>query len=114
MDTLEQAGGQDVSKERHVLSIPVKTWSRPNMLVKGVMRIAMLGCISTPSASVSAEDGSKKIRLQKTPSTDHELIKLYIEKASRRFLIPSPWIWPVMRVKSAGDAHARSNKGAMG
>ena len=103
-----------MSKERHVLSIPVKTWSRPNMSVKCVMLIAMLGCISTPFASVSAEDGSKKIRLQKTPSTDRELIKLYIEEASRRFLIPSPWIWAVMRVESAGDASALSNKGAMG
>ena len=38
----------------------------------------------------------------------------YVEEASRRFLIPSPWIWAVMRVESAGDARALSNKGAMG
>jgi hypothetical protein len=38
----------------------------------------------------------------------------YVEEASQRFLIPSLWIWAVMRIESAGDARALSNKGAMG
>jgi hypothetical protein len=38
----------------------------------------------------------------------------YVEEASRRFHIPSPWIWAVMRVESAGDVRALSNKGAIG
>ena len=41
-------------------------------------------------------------------------LKSYVEEASQRFLIPSSWIWAVMRVESAGDARALSNKGAMG
>lgn len=41
-------------------------------------------------------------------------VKSHVEEASRRFLIPSSWIWAVMRVESAGDVRALSNKGAMG
>ncbi|WPO44573.1 lytic transglycosylase domain-containing protein [Tardiphaga sp. 42S5] len=37
-----------------------------------------------------------------------------IEEASRRFAIPAHWIRAVMTVESAGDAWARSPKGAMG
>lgn len=103
-----------MSNERHIISISVKTWSRPNISVKCVILIVMLGCINTNFASVAGEDSSKKISPQKAPSTDHELIKIYVEEASRRFLIPSPWIWAVMRVESAGDVRALSNKGAMG
>lgn len=38
----------------------------------------------------------------------------YVDEASKRFLIPSSWIWAVMKVESAGDVRALSNKGAMG
>lgn len=37
-----------------------------------------------------------------------------IEEASRRFAVPANWIRAVMTVESAGDARARSPKGAMG
>ena len=37
-----------------------------------------------------------------------------IEEASRRFAVPAHWIRAVMTVESAGDAQARSSKGAMG
>jgi hypothetical protein len=37
-----------------------------------------------------------------------------IEEASRRFAVPAHWIRAVMTVESAGDARARSPKGAMG
>jgi hypothetical protein len=37
-----------------------------------------------------------------------------IEEASRRFAVPAHWIRVVMDVESAGDARARSPKGAMG
>jgi hypothetical protein len=37
-----------------------------------------------------------------------------IEEASRRFGVPAHWIRAVMTVESAGDAQARSSKGAMG
>lgn len=37
-----------------------------------------------------------------------------VSQASRRFAIPSAWIWAVMRAESLGDADALSPKGAMG
>jgi soluble lytic murein transglycosylase-like protein len=40
-------------------------------------------------------------------------LKSYVEEASQRFLIPSSWTWAVMRVESAGDARALSNKAAI-
>lgn len=49
-----------------------------------------------------------------TPEHALPVFVQYVEEASRHFLIPSPWIWAVMRVESAGDSRALSNKGAMG
>ncbi len=43
-----------------------------------------------------------------------QAIAHYVEEASRRFLIPRYWICAVMKVESAGDVRALSNKGAMG
>jgi len=37
-----------------------------------------------------------------------------VSEASRRFAIPSAWIWAVMRAESLGDVRALSPKGAMG
>ncbi|WP_447406203.1 transglycosylase SLT domain-containing protein, partial [Clostridium perfringens] len=37
-----------------------------------------------------------------------------VAEASRRFGIPADWILAVMRVESAGDAHAVSRAGAIG
>lgn len=37
-----------------------------------------------------------------------------VSVASRRFAIPSSWIWAVMRTESLGEVHALSPKGAMG
>ena len=38
----------------------------------------------------------------------------FIDEASRRFDVPTPWIRAVMHVESVGDVRARSPKGAMG
>jgi hypothetical protein len=38
----------------------------------------------------------------------------FITEASKRFAVPEHWIRSVMRVESAGEARARSGKGAMG
>jgi Transglycosylase SLT domain len=38
----------------------------------------------------------------------------FITEASKRFAVPEHWIRSVMRVESAGEARARSQKGAMG
>jgi SLT domain-containing protein len=59
--------------------------------------------------------------LADTASTGHPgsarpagLFANLIEEASRRFAVPVHWIRAVMTVESAGDARARSPKGAMG
>lgn len=38
----------------------------------------------------------------------------FITEASKRFVVPEHWIRSVMRVESAGEVRARSQKGAMG
>lgn len=39
---------------------------------------------------------------------------VHVADAARRFGIPEPWIWAVMRVESNGDSRAVSSAGAMG
>lgn len=48
------------------------------------------------------------------PSVPNPSISPFIAEAAQRFGIPSMWITAVMRVESAGYAHALSPKGAMG
>ncbi|WP_346732322.1 lytic transglycosylase domain-containing protein [Bradyrhizobium sp. 193] len=38
----------------------------------------------------------------------------FVDEASERFSVPVNWIGSVINIESAGDAHARSPKGAMG
>ncbi len=38
----------------------------------------------------------------------------FVDEASKRFAIPVNWIGSVINIESAGDVHARSQKGAMG
>lgn len=40
----------------------------------------------------------------------NKALKTYVEEASQRFLIPSSWIWAVMKIESAGDISALSKK----
>ena len=66
--------------------------------------------LSAAQADVSDNSVYRKVA---KPSA-YPALKSYVEEASRRFLIPSSCIWAVMRVESAGDARALSNKAAMG
>jgi hypothetical protein len=43
-----------------------------------------------------------------------DLLAGFITEASKRFAVPEHWIRSVMRVESAGELRARSQKGAMG
>lgn len=56
-----------------------------------------------------------------TPSAEHtarfrthDPFADFIDEASRRFGVPVYWIRAVLELESAGDAHAKSPKGAMG
>jgi len=44
----------------------------------------------------------------------HRPVAGFITEASKRFAVPEHWIRSVMRVESAGEVRARSQKGAMG
>ena len=68
--------------------------------------------VALSAAQAGVSDNSVDRRVEK-PSV-YPALKTYVEEASQRFLIPSPWIWAVMKVESAGVARALSNKGAMG
>ncbi len=65
-----------------------------------------------------AADQSSASLDRKGPHTAREgvdsAIVQYVEEASKRFLIPSSWIWAVMKTESAGEVRALSSKGAMG
>ncbi|WP_456792092.1 lytic transglycosylase domain-containing protein [Bradyrhizobium sp. USDA 4506] len=71
---------------------------------------AVVGLLFILAASTaSAQDGSevRAIHQMSNPA-------IFIDEASQRFAIPVPWIDTVLNIESAGDAHARSPKGAMG
>jgi Transglycosylase SLT domain len=69
----------------------------------------------TPVSSAAKADGTHAQSVPRGASTSaYGTIKPHVEEASRRFLIPSSWIWAVMRAESAGDVRALSNKGAIG
>ena len=63
-------------------------------------------------AGVAHAEPVTGIAIVATVTTDR--IAESVSEASRRFAIPSAWIWAVMRAESLGDVHALSPKGAMG
>ncbi len=79
---------------------------------------AATGLILVGSLMVTSSVNAAERAVLKPPSGARggsmEAIRSDVEEASRRFLIPSSWIWAVMKVESAGDVRALSNKGAMG
>jgi hypothetical protein len=78
-----------------------------------VFAIALIGYLAV-SFSAKAEGQATTNALQSGSVSAVSAIRSHVEEASRRFLIPSSWIWAVIRVESAGDVRALSNKGAVG
>jgi hypothetical protein len=77
--------------------------------------LAVLVIGLTPVSSVAKGDEKHAHSVPHGASASaYGTIKSHVEEASRRFLIPSSWIWAVMKIESAGDVRALSNKGAMG
>lgn len=77
------------------------------------LAISVIG-LTPVSSSVKADEKHAPSIRHGVSASAYGTIKSHVEEASRRFLIPCSWIWAVMRVESAGDVHALSNKGAMG
>ena len=78
-----------------------------------VFAIALIGYLAV-SGSAKAEGQATTNVPQRGSVSAVSAIRSHVEEASRRFLIPSSWIWAVMKIESAGDVRALSNKGAMG
>jgi soluble lytic murein transglycosylase-like protein len=77
-----------------------------------VLSLMILLNVVLSAALAGVNDASINRRVEQRSA--YASLKSYVEEASRRFLIPSSWIWAVMRVESAGDARALSNKAAIG
>jgi hypothetical protein len=99
-------------------SLPFSRMMRPRHPVKRLI-VGIIFLVLTNISNSTLAAGRTGVSLDHRDSHvtgEHALhaFAQYVEEASRRFLIPSPWIWAVMRVESAGDVRALSNKGAIG
>lgn len=64
--------------------------------------------------SVAAHAGQISSASQRANGVPVDPFAAFITEASKRFAVPEHWIRVVMNVESAGEARARSQKGAMG
>ncbi|MBO9460703.1 lytic transglycosylase domain-containing protein [Labrenzia sp. R5_0] len=86
------------------------TAAKPSRCCALVARIVLSGLLAgavIPGVAL-AETASSRTTQSSNPHA------AYIAEAAQRFGIPAHWVAAVMRVESAGDAHAVSAKGAMG
>ncbi|WP_244464221.1 lytic transglycosylase domain-containing protein [Bradyrhizobium japonicum] len=60
-----------------------------------------------------ARAGERAVAYQKSTETSGRFGQ-FIDEAAQRFAIPSQWVQSILRLESAGDAHAKSDKGALG
>jgi len=82
------------------------------VITGSVVSASML--LSLALSSAYADDNVHAMHIKSDYSISPETVRLHVEEASQRFLIPSSLIWAVIKVESAGDIHALSDKGAMG
>lgn len=80
---------------------------RPTLLAA----VAVLGMSSVCPGAGWAQTPSAPVAMQ---LTGVDPVSAAVAEASRRFGVPEPWIWSVMRVESRGNARAASRAGAMG
>ncbi len=81
-------------------------------LARSVGRVVPLVLLLTASGKVApAQDGP--IAFPAIRQANHSFAG-FIGEAAQRFAIPSAWIRSVLSIESAGDAQARSPKGAIG
>jgi len=73
-----------------------------------VLAIAAAAAIPSPSAPAASAS-----MLVDPPPTSIPIAAI-VDEAARRFSIPQAWIYAVVRVESAGNPHAVSQKGAAG
>ena len=88
----------------------IKIISQTGITGSRVIFVIFILSLSSAYADDKTEERVKKDELISL----NKALKTYVEEASQRFLIPSSWIWAVMKMESAGDISALSKKGAMG
>jgi Transglycosylase SLT domain len=76
--------------------------------------LTLIVILNVALSAALADVGDNSLDRKVEQISAYGALKSYVEEASRRFLIPSSWIWAVMRIESAGDARALSHKGAIG
>jgi len=92
---------------------PAAVWWR--IRFKATWRLCL--CSSAAVILFSGADGAHGEPVARLPvdaAVTTDRIADAVSEASRRFAIPTVWIWAVMRAESLGDVHALSPKGAMG
>ena len=79
---------------------------------------AMACMVATFASSMLVSDAAHAARASSAAHRANGLpvdsLAAFITEASKRFAVPEHWIRSVMRVESAGEARARSRKGAIG
>ena len=94
--------------------IATRYWLSVAQPIIGVSIFAYMIVLNVSLAAAQADVRADPVGLKVEVTSSNRALKLYVEEASKRFLIPASWIWAVMKVESAGDVRALSSKGAMG
>ena len=81
---------------------PIATWR------------ALFAAVALASGAVSVGPAVAQTVVAGPVGVPRDSLTAAVAEASRRFGIPAEWILAVMRVESAGDAHAVSRAGAIG
>lgn len=76
--------------------------------------LAAVSALGAVSIGVSASSAQAPAARSPVQPAYVDPVSAAVAEASRRFGVPEPWIWSVMRVESAGNRRAVSRAGAMG
>ena len=76
--------------------------------------LAAVNALAALSVGVGASNAQAPRTTSALQSGYVDPVSAAVAEASRRFGVPEPWIWSVMRVESAGRSRAVSHAGAMG
>ena len=112
---IARSGGQGRSPGRRDSASPLTAGST----MAALLSLRAMACIvaifaSSMLFSVVARAERASAATHRGNSLPVDPFAAFITEASKRFAVPEHWIRSVMRVESAGEVRARSQKGAMG
>ncbi len=110
-----RSGGPGRPSGRHVSASPLTAAST----MAALRSLGTIVCIVAMSASSMLLSGAAHAEralsiTQQATAPPPNPFAAFVTEASKRFAVPEHWIRSVMRVESAGEVRARSQKGAMG